>query len=129
MYLGLDLWNKKCGIAVCINWIVLPKEVVARINIIKVLKKYINDYNVSVIVLWLPYDLYGKDLKQLEKTKKFALKLRSIFPDIEVCFEDERFTSFEADSIISDGKKWNKDDVSAAIILESYLRKIWKINF
>ncbi len=121
MYLWIDLWNKKCGIAVYINWIVLPKDIVPRTNIIKVLKKYINEYNVSVLVLWLPYDLYWKDLRQLERTKKFSKKLKEIFPDLDVKLVDERYTSFEADNIIKDGIKWWKDDISAALILESYL--------
>ena len=127
MYLWIDLWNKKCGIAVTINNIVFPKDIVPRIKLINLLKKYINQYNVKVIVLWLPYDLYWKDLRQLEKTKKFSNKLQKIFPNLKIDSIDERFTSFEADNIISDWTKWYKDDISAALILESYLRKIGKI--
>ncbi len=126
MYLWIDLWDKKCWIAVYINGIVLPKTIVPRIKLINLLKKYINEYNVEVIVVWLPYDLYWKDLKQLEKTKKFSSKLQKIFPKQKIDFIDERFTSFEADNIVSDWKKWNKDDISALLILESYLKKIGK---
>lgn len=127
MYLWVDLGNKKCWIAVYFKGIVFPKEIVPRIKIINILKKYINEYNIQAIIVWLPYDLYGKDLKQLEKTEKFGEKLKQIFPNLTIDFIDERFTSFQADSIINNGIKWSKDDISAALILESYLSKIWKI--
>jgi RNase H-fold protein (predicted Holliday junction resolvase) len=48
----------------------------------------------------LPYDLYNIDHKQLDKTKKFIEKLKIIFPDLKIDSIDERFTSFEADSIL-----------------------------
>jgi RNase H-fold protein (predicted Holliday junction resolvase) len=41
----------------------------------------IKDYSVETIVVGLPYDLYGKNLRQLDKTKAFIEKLKTIFPD------------------------------------------------
>jgi putative Holliday junction resolvase len=131
MYLAIDLWNKRCGIAVEIEWIVIPKEIVSRINLIKILKKYITEYNAKVIVVWLPYDLYWKDNKQLEKTKKFIQKLEQIFPDLQIDSIDERYTSFEAEEVLSSfwikNMTWKKDAISAGIILESYLNNLKKI--
>jgi len=127
MYLWIDLWDKRCWIATYIEWIVFPKAIVLRPKLITELKKYIKDYNIEVIVVWLPYDLYWKNLKQLDKTKVFIWKLKKIFPRIKIEGIDERFTSFEADNILDNmwvkDKSWNKDDISAALILESYIKQ------
>ena len=127
MYLGIDLWDKRCGLAVYVQWIVVPKGIIARTKIISEIKKLVWEYNVEEIVVWLPYDLYGKNLRQLDKTKVFIEKLKEIFPDIKIVWEDERFTSIEADHILNQSwiknTAWKKDDISAALILESYLNK------
>ena len=128
MYLWIDLWDKRCWIAVYVEWVVIPKETVLRIKIVPEIKKIIIDYDIKTIVVWLPYDLYQKEIKQLEKTKKFIEKLKSIFPEINIDWFDERFTSFEADNIlqtiwISDSE-WKKDAISASLILEGYLQTI-----
>jgi putative transcription antitermination factor YqgF len=128
MYLWIDLWDKRCWIAVYVEWIVFPKWIILRPKLITELRKLIKEYNIKVIVVWLPYDLYWKNLRQLDKTKIFIWKLKEIFKDIKVEGIDERFTSFEADNILSEmwvnERKWNKDDISAALILESYLKNI-----
>jgi putative Holliday junction resolvase len=128
MYLAIDLWDKRCWIAVEIEWISVPKDIVPRINLIKILKNYIFEYNASVIVVWLPYDLYNKDKKQLEKTNKFIAKLREIFPDIEIKTIDERYTSFEAENTLDllqvRETTWKKDAISASLILETYLQTL-----
>ncbi len=128
MYLSIDLWDKRCWLAVYVEGIVIPKEIVNRVALVDTIKKHIKSYNVKTIVVWLPYDLYNNDTKQLDKTKKFISKLENIFPDIKIDSVDERFTSFEADLILSDmwvnDRQWKKDAISASIILESYLKKI-----
>ncbi len=125
MYLGVDLWDKRCWVAVYVEWVVIPKEIVLRVKLVDSLKKYIKEYSVKTIVVWLPYDLYNIDTKQLDKTKKFIEKLKTIFPELKIDSIDERFTSFEADNILQSFWKkdniWKKDAISAALILESYL--------
>jgi putative Holliday junction resolvase len=127
MYLWIDLWDKRCWIATCVEWIVFPKWIILRPKLITELRKLIKEYKIEVIVVWLPYDLYWKNLRQLDKTKVFIWKLKEIFPNIKVEWVDERFTSFEADSILDSmwvrDKNWNKDDISAALILETYLKQ------
>ena len=129
MYLGLDVWDKRCGIAIFLEGIILPKEIVPRTKIVQVLKKYFTDYDIKVVVYGLPYDMYWKDKLQLEKTLKFVEKLKSIFPGIEFFWVDERFSTFEAENVlVSLWKKeniWKKDAISASIILESYLKSKW----
>lgn len=127
MYLWIDLWDKRCWVAVEVHWIVFPKWIILRPKLISELKKLIKEYKIEVIVVWLPYDLYGKNLRQLDKTNIFIGKLKEIFPNLKIEGIDERFTSFEADLILDEmrvkDKQWNKDDISAALILESYLKQ------
>lgn len=127
MYLWIDLWDKRCWISVYIQWVVLPKWIVERHLLVPHLKKLIKEYDITTIVVGLPYDLYWIDLKQLNKTKLFIEKLSLIFPEQKIDWIDERFTSFEADLVLTSmgikDKNWNKDDISAVLILESYLKK------
>ncbi|MCD5385136.1 Holliday junction resolvase RuvX [Candidatus Gracilibacteria bacterium] len=130
MYLGIDLGDKRCGVAVYVEGLVFPKGIILRPKLVTELRKMINNYSINTIVVGLPYDLYGKNLRQLDKTKIFIGKLREIFPKIEIVGVDERFTSFEADNVLDTmgikEKIGNKDDISAALILETYLKQIKK---
>lgn len=117
-YIALDLWDKRVGIAYSDMWIAFPREIVKRVDIVSYLKKMLAEHtNIEVVVVGLPYDLYGKDTKQLDKTQKFIEKLRDIFPDYQIVGHDERFSSFEASRDFND----HRDDVAAACILQSYL--------
>ncbi len=106
--------------------VVLPKAVVPRVDVISVLKKYVKEYGITHIIIGLPYDLHGKNMRQLDKTKTFIDKLQDIFPNQKIIGHDERFTSFEAEQV---SKKLSKhaekrDDIAAVLILESYLKYI-----
>ena len=132
-YLGIDLWTKNCWLAYTLEGIVFALPQVERHKLVNELKKNIKEKNIEVIVVWLPYDLYGKDKKQLERTNDFIEKLKKIFPEIKIEWIDERFTTFESLNILSSfEKKENiaskKDSMSAFLILESYLGKIKKLN-
>jgi putative holliday junction resolvase len=125
MYLAIDLGDKRCWLAIAIDGIVFPKDIVLRTKLIQEVKKYISKYKITVIIVWLPYDLHGKMLKQLDKTKRFIIKLQEIFPDIKIDWCDERFTTFAADEIsMQMGDDEKRDDISAALILEAYLEQI-----
>lgn len=124
--LAIDLWDKRCWIALEIEGIAIPKDIVLRQDIIKIIDKYLSDYNdIAIIVVWLPFDLYWKDLKQLEKTNMFIRELEKKYKNIEIIWIDERFTTFEAENILDimweKEKEWKKDAISASLILESYL--------
>lgn len=124
--IAIDLWEKKVWIAVEINNIAFPKMIVSRINLVRELREFFKlNLNYDTIIVWLPYDLFWKDDKQLNKTKKFIDKLKEIFPDKKVIWVDERYTTFEAQNI--NNTSWNKkskiDDISACLILESYLNR------
>jgi len=121
--IAIDLWEKKVGIAIEINNIAIPKKIVSRINLIRELKSvFEKNPNYTKIIVWLPYDLYWIDNKQLNKTEKFIEKLKIIFPEKEIIWVDERFTTFEARTISKQIKnKKEVDDISASLILNTYL--------
>lgn len=127
-YLSIDLWDKRCWLAYSNMWFIFMLPFVNRSEIIPKLKKIILEKNISKIIVWLPYDLYNNDLKQLNKTKLFIKKLKEIFKNIEIDEIDERFTTFESLNILNWLSKNEienkKDSMSAYLILESYLRQI-----
>lgn len=128
MYAAIDLWDKNCGIAIEVEGVVIPKDIVPRVQLVSYLKKLVQNYSIEVLVVWLPYDLYNEQKSQLQKTQKFIEKVQKIFPALCIDTIDERFTSMEADSILSFlGEKnaiGKKDELSAMLILESYRKKI-----
>ena len=89
-----EVITKRCWVSIFLHWVVVPKGIYPRHSLVLELKKLIKSYDISTIVVWLPYDLYWKDLKQLDKTKSFIEKLKVFFPDIKIDSIDERYTSF-----------------------------------
>jgi len=117
-YLAIDLWDKRCWIAISQQSIAFAKDIVQRVSLVDYLKKMIlTQPEISHIVVWLPYDLYGNDTRQLDRTQKFMSKLEKIFPEKIVVWHDERFSSFQAQQWFDD----HRDDVAAQCILQSYL--------
>lgn len=113
----LDLWDKRVGTAYSVEGISCVWEVIARTQVFSYIRKYLQTQKIDTIVVGLPYDLYGKNIKQLEKTQRFLEKLQQSFPDIICVGHDERYSSFVASEYIS----WHRDDIAAQVILESYL--------
>ena len=137
-YLGLDLGTTTLGVAISdkTNTLATPLELIkfARENYEEALEKLlkiVSEYNIKEVVLGLP--------KNMDNSLGFAsnrsLNFKSMLEDkgLVVHLEDERLTTVEAIGILKNNnvKKINKsaktDIVSAVLILESYLRKLWKI--
>ena len=137
-YLGLDLGTTTLGVAISdkTNTLATPLELIkfARENYEEALDKLlkiVSEYNIKEVVLGLP--------KNMDNSLGFAsnrsLNFKSMLEDkgLVVHLEDERLTTVEAIGILKKNnvKKINKsaktDIVSAVLILESYLRKLWKI--
>ncbi len=117
-YIALDVWNKRVGIALSRENIAFAQSVIARTDIITFLKRYFQENKETEdIIVGLPYDLYGKKIIQLEKTQKFIEKLKDIFPEKNIIWHDERFSSFVAQEWFRD----HRDDIAAQCILQSYL--------
>lgn len=137
-YLGLDLGVKTLGVAISdkTNTLASPLTLIEfeRENYdeaIDKLLKIIEEYNIKEVVLGLPKNMDNS----LGFASKRSLNFKSMLEDkgLVVHLEDERLTTVEAIGILKNNnvKKINKsaktDIVSAVLILESYLRKLWKI--
>jgi putative Holliday junction resolvase len=129
--LGLDFGDRSIGLAVS-DKLLLTAQSLDRYRTVneeedkKFFKKLVNEYNISEIVIGLPLRMDGSPGTRVEKTKEFAIWLKQIL-NLPIIFWDERLTTQQAFKILHqqklDGreKKKLKDQVSAAIILSSYL--------
>lgn len=122
VFLGIDLWDKRVGTALSRENIAFADNVIQRVHIMKYIKLKVWEEEITDIIVWLPYDLYGTDTRQLDKTQKFIQKLKEIFPLVNIVGHDERFSSFEA----SEGFDGHRDDIAAQCILQSYLDSLAK---
>ena len=86
------------------------------------------DKGIDTIVLGLPRNMDGSEGPRAEKSRAFACELEE--RGLTVVFVDERRTTLEAHSILSEaGKKGKKrreriDAVAATLILETYLNSL-----
>ncbi len=129
--LAIDYGTKRTGMAVTdplriiAGWL----DTVPTHQLMPWLRQYLAAENVDIIVVGKPLRLDGTPSDSWAHIEPFAAHLRREFPDKEVVWHDERFTSSIAQrAIIAGGvpkmarrDKSLVDKVSAAIILESYL--------
>ena len=131
--LAIDYGQKRTGIAVT-DTLQMIANGLATVET-KELEKFIVDYvakeDVSVIVVGKPTQMNGEDSENMKRIEPFFNRLKKLFPEKEITYYDERFTSVLAHQTMlqSDiGKKarQNKalvDKISATIILEDYMQR------
>ena len=132
--LAIDYGTKRTGIAVTDPLRIVPGglKTVATHELTAFLADYFNREQVDVIVVGLPTNMNGEESASMKQIRPFVEKLRKQYPDKQIVMFDERFTSVLAQRAILDagiGKmaRRNKalvDEVSAVIILESYMNSI-----
>ena len=100
----------------------------------KELERFIIDYvakeEVETIVMGKPTQMNGENSENMKRIEPFFNRLKKLFPNKEIVYYDERFTSVLAHQTMLQsgiGKKarQNKglvDKISATIILEDYLQ-------
>ena len=85
-------------------------------------------HKVERVIIGLPISLDGSMGPQAEKVQKFAKRLERVI-NIPIEFQDERFTTAEAEEILQEIYKNRKekkkliDEVAAVIILTDYLNQ------
>lgn len=131
--LAIDYGLKRVGIATTdpLQIIASPLETVRENDLLSFLKNYLAREEVQTIVVGLPKNLQNKDTDSTQGVRKVVQKIRSLFPNIPVELEDERFTSKIAFNAMIEGgmkkserrKKENVDKISAAVILQSYMNR------
>ncbi|MCE2787220.1 MAG: Holliday junction resolvase RuvX [Bacteroidota bacterium] len=128
---AIDYGAKRCGVAAT-DPLQIIAGAIATIDtkqILTYLKDYLSKEQVDVLVVGKPMRLDGSDTHSTAAAEKFVTSLRQLFPTQQVEQVDERFTSAIAQrSLLEMGlkkkdrqKKENIDQVSAALILQTYL--------
>lgn len=135
--LGIDHGIVRVGIAVSdeSSTIAFGREVLPNNKeIFKRILKYINEENISLIVIGYPLTLKGERSEQTKEVEKFEAELKKVLQETQysntvIIRWDERFTSkMASDSMLESGmkkkkrqQKGNLDIISASIMLQSYL--------
>ncbi len=132
--LAIDFGTKRTGIAVTDPLRIIPGGLttVATHELMQFLAGYFAKEQVDLVVVGYPTNMNGEESASMQQIRPFVNKLKKQYPDKDVVMFDERFTSVLAQKAILDAgiKKMarrNKalvDEVSATIILESYMNSI-----
>ena len=134
--LAIDYGTRRTGIAVSdpLRIIAGGLETVDTKELERWLARYYADNDVSTIVLGKPTQMNGAPSETWRFVEPLAARLRRAYPDKEVVFYDERFTSVIAHRTMLDsgiGKMARRDralvdKISATIILQGYMESIKK---
>ena len=132
--LAIDYGQKRTGIAVTdtLQMIANGLATVETKELEKFIVGYVANEDVSTIVVGKPTQMNGENSENMKRIEPFFHRLKRLFPDKEITYYDERFTSVLAHQAMLQsgiGKKarQNKalvDKISATIILEDYLQSI-----
>ena len=132
--LAIDYGQKRTGIAVT-DTLQMIANGLATVET-KELERFIMDYvtkeDVSVIVVGKPTQMNGEASENMKRIEPFFNRLKKLFPDKDIVYYDERFTSVLAHQAMLQsgiGKKARQDKalvdkISATIILEDYIQSI-----
>ncbi len=129
--LGLDVGNKKIGVAVSdeLGFTAQGIGVIRRKGLkhdIDKIMQLIEKYKVDCVVVGLPKNMNGTIGPQGESVKIFTEKIRAT-TDIEFIYWDERLTTVAAEKVLIDAdmsrvkRKSVIDKIAAVLILQNYL--------
>lgn len=137
--LAIDYGKKRCGLAVSDPLAIIANglKTVATTELYDYIKNYIENENVSTLVVGYPRKVTGEESETMALIRPFVNRVKKTFPTLTIELVDERFTTkiaqrtmIEAGLKKSDrnNKNGTVDMVSATIILQTYmesaLRKI-----
>ncbi len=131
--LGIDFGDKNIGLALSDRLLITAQALgsyrpKSKPEDERYFKELVSKYEIGKIVVGLPLRMDGSQGTRVEKTKKFARWLESTL-SLPVILWDERLTTQQAAKILQEQKIKNKrkktieDQISAAIILSSYLER------
>ena len=125
-YAGIDIGLKRIGIAISLDSkIVLPQNAILRKNrnqAAREVKAFLTEWEIDTLIVGLPKD--GSSSEEMERRIKHFVSLMEL--EIEIAYQDEQGSSFEAREMTMGDFKHKKDgrldSVAAKIILERYLK-------
>ena len=109
-YLGLAVRTDKTTIPIPVTVVDSKKQ-----NVIKAIKEYIENYNVSTIVIGYPIGLNNSENRMTNLVNSFVEELINL--NVQVHKIDERLSS----KLFKNNENDRIDDLSALEILESYI--------
>lgn len=138
--LCLDLGKASLGVAISRSGMLVTPIENYRFHAMKMdepisyLKELLKREKVETFVLGLPLFPSGDECEMTSVVKDFAKRLESEFPNIEIVFQDERYSTLEASSALHEkgqnAKRQHKtiDRTAACVILERYLKSIHQMD-
>jgi putative Holliday junction resolvase len=131
--MGIDFGGKRTGLAVTdpLQIVATALETVPTDQLIGYLKSYCQKEEVEAFVIGYPLRLDGSDTHASPLVRDFTEKLKKEFPDKEIHFVDEAYTSKMAlHSLIQSGvkkkdrrQKGSLDKVAATLILQEFMEE------
>jgi putative Holliday junction resolvase len=131
--LGLDIGGLRTGIAETdpSGSMAFPVETVATAQLMDWLKHKLHAESIAVVVVGYPTDLRGRPTDATPLVERWEVLLKQQFPALQLVRIDERLTSAMASAALVAGgvkkkdrqAKGARDAVSAALILDSYLKQ------
>jgi len=129
--IAIDYGRKRVGIAVT-DPLKIAANALATVPVheaMSFLKKYLSKENVEKIIVGYPIQMNGQVSESMQYITPFVNGLRKQFPETDVIFADERFTSLLAQRTMLEAglKKKDRQDkalvdrIAATIILQTYL--------
>lgn len=133
-YLALDYGTKRTGIAVSDTLKIIANGLttVPTHTLLDYLKTYLQQEDVERIIVGLPKQMNNEYSENMKHIRPFVKKLQSLYPDMQIEYYDERFTSALAHKTMLDAglKKTDRqnkslvDEISATIILQGYMESL-----
>ena len=132
--LGLDVGEKRIGVALADGLLAIPLTVIDRAGEGADLERVLalaEEHGVKRIVVGLPRSLDGSIGRQAERVLSFSSAL-SESTDVPVDTWDERLSTVSAERLLLDAgvkrekRRARRDAMAAAIILQSYLDRVSK---
>ena len=132
--LGLDVGEKRIGVALADGLLAIPLTVIDRAGEEADLERVLalaKEHGVKRIVVGLPRSLDGSIGRQAERVLSFSSAL-SESTDVPVDTWDERLSTVSAERLLlgagvkRDKRRARRDAMAAAIILQSYLDRVSK---
>jgi len=94
------------------------------------LAELLENEKVNEIVLGLPLSVQGAETKQTTRIREFAKKLKILRPELKIHFEDESFSSYEAQNLLKNSPintkdhKKHEDELAAILILQRFMKNL-----
>lgn len=133
--LSIDYGKKRTGIAVSdtLRLVAGGLTTVETPRLFDFVKDYLSRETVDIIIVGKPTQMNNAASENMARIIPFFNRLRKAFPEVEILWYDERFTSVLAHrAMITGGMKKKQrrtdkgkvDEISAVIILEDYMESL-----